>query len=241
MTAHKAINVERELKSMANKEKAKLLAGFFKTGKGEYGEGDIFLGITVPLQRSVAKKYSELGLSEVSKLLKSPIHECRLTALEIVVMQYEEARKNNDSSLQKKIIDFYLKHTKNINNWDLVDASASYILGNWLLVNNRKVLYKLVKSKNLWERRISIISTHAFIRAGDLEDTLKLAEMLLNDTHDLMHKAVGWMLREVGKRDKKVLVNFLNTHAHKMPRTMLRYAIEKFPEAVRQGYLKRVR
>ena len=218
-------------------DKARILAGFFKTGKGEYGEGDVFLGITVPLQRGVAKRFKEIKLDQLSVLLKNPIHECRLTALEILVMQYEDAVKGED------VVNFYLKNTRHINNWDLVDLSAQYILGDWLLncgpkaKPDRKILYKLVKSKNIWERRIAIISTFAFIRAGKFEDTFKLAKILMRDEHDLIHKAVGWMLREVGKRDEKVLVKFLNEHAVQMPRTMLRYAIEKFSLEKRKKYL----
>ncbi len=233
-----AAQAEKELRTLGKPAKAKVLSGFFKTGKGEYGEGDIFLGVTVPVQRNLAKKYSELDLAEISLLLKSPIHECRLTALEILVMQYEKAKKRSNATLQEKIITFYLKHTKYINNWDLVDATAPYVLGDYLLNNDRDILYTFVKSKKLWERRISIISTLAFIRAGDFKDTIKISELLLKDSHDLMHKAVGWMLREVGKRDELVLMRFLNTHAHMMPRTALRYAIEKFPESRRKAYLK---
>jgi len=238
-----AKQVEKELRSLANPAKSKILSRFFKTGKGQYGEGDIFLGITVPVQRKVAERFRELTLIEIQKLLSNLVHECRLTALEILVMQYEHAKKEKNEVVQNRIITFYLKNTKYINNWDLVDLSASYILGDYLLNNkdakiNRKILYKLVESRNLWERRISIISTAAFIRANEFADTLKLANILLTDTHDLMHKAVGWMLREVGKKDEKVLVKFLDAHVQEMPRTMLRYAIEKFPEAKRQAYLK---
>ena len=243
-----AIHVEKELHSLADPVKSKLLAGFFKTGKGEYGEGDVFLGITVPVQRAVAKKFCMLQLSGVSDLLKSPIHECRLTALEILVMQYEKAKRDENTSLQKKVVTFYLKHTKYINNWDLVDLSASYILGDWLCSVGRSfagqksgvgcaILYDLIKSKNIWERRIAIVSTSAFIRNNDFADILKLTIISLKDKHDLIHKAVGWMLREVGKRDLKVLVEFLDARAHEMPRTMLRYAIEKFPESQRKAYL----
>ncbi|MES2314314.1 MAG: DNA alkylation repair protein [Patescibacteria group bacterium] len=229
--------VDKDLRKLGKPAKAKVLSGFFKTGKGEYGEGDVFLGVTVPVQRKLAKKYCELELSEIAKLIQSPIHECRLTGLEILVMQYEKAKKRSNADLQEKITTFYLKNTKHINNWDLVDATAPYILGDWLLNNDRDILYTFVKSKKLWERRISIVSTYALIRAGDFKDTIKISELLLQDTHDLMHKAVGWMLREVGKRDELVLVRFLNTHAHEMPRTALRYAIEKFPEARRKRYL----
>jgi 3-methyladenine DNA glycosylase AlkD len=232
-----AVHVEKELRSLADPVKSKLLAGFFKTGKGEYGEGDVFLGITVPVQRAVAKKFCTLQLSGVSGLLKSPIHECRLTALEILVMQYEKAKRDENTLLQKKVVTFYLKHTKYINNWDLVDLSASYILGDWLYSVDRAILYDLVKSKNVWERRIAIVSTSVFIRNNDFADILKLTIISLKDKHDLIHKAVGWMLREVGKRDLKVLVEFLDARAHEMPRTMLRYAIEKFPESQRKAYL----
>ncbi|MDD5165414.1 MAG: DNA alkylation repair protein [Candidatus Pacebacteria bacterium] len=234
-----AAQVEKELRKLGKPAKAKVLSGFFKTGKGEYGEGDKFLGVTVPIQRNVAKKYSELDLNEIAKLIQNPVHECRLTGLEILVMQYEKAKKCGNITLQEKIIAFYLKNTKYINNWDLVDATAPYMLGDWLLNNDRDILYMFVKSKKLWERRISIISTYAFIRAGDFKDTIKISELLLKDSHDLMHKAVGWMLREVGKRDELVLMRFLNTHAHMMPRTALRYAIEKFPESRRKAYLNR--
>ena len=239
-----AEGVKKELNKLANPIKAKLLAGFFKTGKGEYGEGDIFLGLTVPLQRKLAQKFNNLSLGEISKLLKSPIHEYRLTALEILVMQYEYAQKSKDLVVCDKIVNFYLNNTKYINNWDLVDLSASYLLGDWLLNVNakanikRSVLYKLVKSKNIWERRISIVSTFAFIKAGQFADSLKLAKILLKDEHDLIHKAVGWMLREVGKKDQDVLIGFLDKYANQMPRTMLRYAIEKFPAARRKWYLK---
>lgn len=234
-----AEQVEKDLRKVGKPAKAKILSGFFKTGKGEYGEGDIFLGVTVPVQRRLAKKYRELPLSEIALLLKNPVHECRLTALEILVMQYEKAKKRTPAANQQKIVDFYLKHVKYINNWDLVDATAPYILGDWLLSADRDILYTFAQSKKLWERRISIISTLAFIRAGDFKDTIKISELLLKDSHDLMHKAVGWMLREVGKRDELVLVRFLNTHAHVMPRTALRYAIEKFPESRRKAYLNK--
>ena len=237
------LDVKKELNKLANPAKAKLLAGYFKTKKGEYGEGDIFLGLTVPLQRGIARRFKDLKLTEISKLLKSPIHEYRLTALEILVMQYEYAQKNKDLVVCEKIVNFYLNNTKYINNWDLVDLSASYLLGDWLLNNktktkvNREILYKLVRSNNIWERRISIVSTFAFIRAGQFSDSLKLARILLRDEHDLMHKAVGWMLREVGKKNQAVLVSFLDEYAAQMPRTMLRYAIEKFPEATRKTYM----
>jgi len=224
--------LKTELGLLANPEKAKFLAGFFKTGKGQYAEGDMFLGITVPQTRQVAGKYSSLALPDIKKLLQSKIHEHRLTALLVLVQQFNRADENQ----KVKIIDFYLASTKRINNWDLVDLSADKILGEYLYQapsKERKILRKLAKSKNLWERRIAVLSTFAFINA------LEISKMLLEDPHDLIHKAVGWMLREIGKRNLAVEEKFLKKHCRKMPRTMLRYAIEKFPEKKRQLYLKR--
>lgn len=223
-----ARDVQRELRKLANPEKAKIYARYFKTGKGQYGDGDQFLGITVPQQRAVAHRFLDLSLSEIARLLKSPVHEDRFTALEILVAQYEQAKN------KKAFVDFYLKNTKHINNWDLVDTSAPYILGPTI---KKRVLYKLAKSKNIWERRIAIVTTQYFIRAGDYADTLKIATILLRDKHDLIHKATGWMLREVGKKITAVLEKFLATHASVMPRTTLRYAIEKFPLKKRKQYL----
>lgn len=217
-----------DLQKLANKERAEHSARYFKTGKGEYGEGDVFAGLTVPQVREVAKKYKDLPLKEVEELLHSKIHEYRLTAL--IILTYKK--------LSKEIVDLYLRNTKYINNWDLVDLSSHEILGTWLLDKPRDILYKLAKSKNIWERRISIISTFAFLRKKGLDDSMKLAEMLLHDEHDLMQKAVGWALREVGKRDEKVLVDFLAKHYKTMPRTTLRYAIEKFSPDRRKKYLK---
>lgn len=228
--------IDQDLQSLANPQKAKILQGFFKTGPGQYGEGDIFLGIIVPEQRKVAKKHIDLSLPEIQNLLDSKIHEYRLTALFILVDKYKKADHNG----KKEIVNFYLKNASenNINNWDLVDLSAPNIVGDFLLDNDRKILYNLAKSKDLWEKRIAILSTFAFIRKGDFSDTLKISEILLNDKHDLIHKAVGWMLREVGKKDQKVLEEFLDKHCRVMPRTMLRYAIEKFDEEKRKTYLK---
>lgn len=227
-------DVRRELGRVADKEKVLVYASFFKTGRGEYGEGDKFLGVTVPKQRVIAKKYSDLALPEISLLLKSPTHEERLTALLILVAQYT---KGNVVS-QKKIYDFYLAHTAQINNWDLVDSSAQYIVGGYLLKKDRKILYLLARSKSLWERRIAIIATWAFIREGDFCDTFAVAEILLSDKHDLIHKAIGWMLREVGKRDEAALEEFLVRHIKVLPRTTLRYAIERFGAQKRIRYLK---
>ncbi len=227
--------LKKDLKKLANPEKASILQRFFKTGKGEYGEGDVFLGITVPEQRKIAKKYSELPLKETRKLLSGKIHEHRLTALLILVIKYKKA----DDTDKKKISHFYIKNFKHINNWDLVDLSSEKILGDYLLEKDKSLLYRLAKSKNLWERRIAVITTFAFIRNNRFNDTLKISGLLLNDRHDLIHKAVGWMLREIGKRDQEVEEKFLKKHYRKMPRTMLRYAIEKFDEKKRQFYLKK--
>ena len=224
----------QDLNKLKSKEKAKILAGFFKTGKGEYGEGDVFLGITVPEQRKVAKKYLDLKLTDIQKLLNSKIHEHRLVALMILVEQYEK-----DIRDKKLIVDFYLKNTKKINNWDLVDSSAHYILGDYLFDKEKDILYNLLKSDNLWERRIAVISTFSFLRQGRYAETLEFSEKLLNDREDLIHKACGWMLRELGKRDIKVLRKFLDKFTGKMPRTMLRYSIEKFSKPEREKYLKK--
>lgn len=227
--------LKKDLKKLANPEKAGILQRFFKTGKGEYGEGDLFLGITVPEQRKIAKKYSGLPLKETQKLLSGKIHEHRLTALLILVIKYKKA----DDTDKKRISHFYIKNFKHINNWDLVDLSSEKILGEYLLEKDKSLLYRLAKSKNLWERRIAVITTFAFIRNNRFDDTLKISGLLLNDRHDLIHKAVGWMLREIGKRDQAVEEKFLKKHYRKMPRTMLRYAIEKFDEKKRQFYLKK--
>jgi 3-methyladenine DNA glycosylase AlkD len=222
-----------DLQNLADPEKAAILSRFFKTGKGQYGEGDVFLGIVVPKQRAVAKKYSGLSLSDIHRLLSSKIHEHRLVALLILVDKYQKA----DQGGKEEIADFYLKHTKHINNWDLVDLSAPNIPGDYLLDKDRSVLYRLARSGNLWERRISVISTLAFIRNSDFGDTLGIAGILVKDDHDLIHKAVGWMLREVGKRDLRTEEDFLNRHYRRMPRTMLRYAIERFEEKKRRFFL----
>ncbi|HEY3249671.1 MAG TPA: DNA alkylation repair protein [Ignavibacteria bacterium] len=224
-----------ELKSHANPEKAKIMQRFFRTGKGEYGEGDKFSGITVPDQRHIARKYTRLSLNNLQKLLLSPLHELRLTSLFILRLKY---RGSGDIG-KKDIVKFYLKNSKNINNWDLVDSSASSILGDYLLDKPKDVLFKLAKSKNIWERRIAVVSTYTFIRNRNFTTTLMLAKLLLTDKHDLIHKAVGWMLKETGNRDMKVLEKFLNQYCLQMPRTTLRYAIEKMPEKKRREYLQK--
>ncbi len=221
------------LQSLGSPKRAKASAWFFKTGKGEYGEGDQFLGIRVPEQRKVAYRYKDLSFFDLARLLKSPVHEHRFVALEILVKQYEDGGEQT----KKDIASFYLAHAKRINNWDLVDTSASYILGDYLVSRNKSVLYALARSNNLWERRISIIATGAFIQRGFFDDTLKIAAILLKDKHDLIHKAVGWMLREVGKRNLAALEGFLKRHHRVMPRTMLRYAIERYPEPRRKAWL----
>lgn len=223
-----------DLYQLTDPERAKNSARFFKTAPGEYGEGDKFLGIRVPDCRRIAKKYKQLPLPEVEQLLRSEFHEIRLTAFLILVAQYVRASQDQ----QQTIYDFYLSHTKYVNNWDLVDSTAHKIVGRHLLNRPRDILYQLAKSDNLWQRRISIISTFAFIDQQQYQDSLKLAQILLNDHHDLIHKAVGWVLREIGKKDQSLEEKFLKQHYQQMPRTMLRYAIEKFPEPLRQNYLK---
>ena len=226
-------SLHQELKALANPQKAKLLQGFFKTGKGEYGEGDIFLGITVPESRNLAKKYSNFPLDDIKELLKSKFHEERLIALLILVHNY----KISDEEEKGRIFNFYLENTKYINNWDLVDLSAHKIVGEYLKDKDKSVLYKLSSSSNIWERRISIISTFIFIKNDQFQDSISIAKILLNDFHDLIQKAVGWMLREIGKKDIQVLEQFLKKHYKNMPRTTLRYAIERLPEDKRQKYL----
>lgn len=226
-----------KLSKFKNKEKAKILSGFFKTGKGEYGEGDIFWGINLPTQRNIAKDYADLPFIDLEKLLQNKVHECRLTALLILTHKYEKSCKAKDLKAKKQIFDFYIKNTKYINNWDLVDVSCYKIIGEYLFDRDRKILYKLAQSKNLWEKRIAIVSTLYFIRQKDFTDTLKISEILLNDKHDLIHKAVGWMLREVGKKDENVLHDFLKKHAKTMPRTTLRYSIERLPIEFKKYYM----
>ncbi len=229
------MQIINKLKELGDAEIASHSQGFFKTGKGEYGEGDRFLGIRVPVIRECVKDYCDISLDDTLKVLKSPFHEARLLALLILVKKYATEKTAGGKNA---IYRSYLKNTKYINNWDLVDLSAAQIVGAHLFLKERKPLYRLARSKDLWERRISIISSFHFIRKGDLSDTLKIAGMLLHDHHDLIHKAVGWMLREAGKRDLKAEEGFLIKYYKEMPRTMLRYAIERFPEKKRLSYLK---
>ena len=223
--------IKQDLQKLANPQQAKQLQRFFKTGQGQYGEGDIFLGIKVPIQRKVAQQYKDLSLKYIQTLLNSKIHEERLTSIFILIDRYTKVEN------KKEIVNFYLKNTKNINNWDLVDLSAPKILGDYLLNNDRKILYKLAKSNNLWEKRIAVLATFSFIKNHQFQDSLKISKILLNDNHDLIHKAVGWMLREVGKKNQAIEEKFLKQHYQTMPRTMLRYAIERFPELLRKQYL----
>ena len=229
-----ASRIQKELRKRADEKAACHAMRFFKTGKGQYGEGDIFLGIRVPVLRHLSKKYQDISLTEITALLASPYHEERLFALIILVNQY----KKSAPETQTAIFRLYLTHTPAVNNWDLVDLSAPYIPGPYLFERDRQPLYDLAASENLWERRIAIVATAFFIRHRDFRDTLGLSEILLRDREDLIHKAVGWMLREVGKQDQNVLEGFLKTRYQSMPRTMLRYAIEKFEEDKRKHYLK---
>ena len=227
--------IKEALQKAADPEKAAVLARFFKTGKGQYGQGDVFLGITVPKQRKIAKKHSALSWVGIRELLSSPIHEHRLVALLILI----EKHGKSDATGKEETFAFYMKNRKQVNNWDLVDLSAGHIVGDYLIDKDRTLLYKMARARNLWERRMAIMATFPFIRRGQFDDTLRLAALLLSDSHDLIHKAVGWMLREIGKRDQEKEEAFLEKHCREMPRTMLRYAIERFDEKKRQAYLKR--
>ncbi|MEI6515921.1 MAG: DNA alkylation repair protein [bacterium] len=229
-----AATIKRRLFQLGNRENAKILQWFFKTGPGEYGEGDVFRGIRIPVLRKQVADYSEAGEPVLSELLHAAIHEERLLALMIMVRQFERG----DAAGRARLYRFYLANTDRINNWDLVDVSAPQIVGGHLLDKSRRPLYRLARSKSLWERRIAMLATFSFIRNGEFADALAIADKLLHDREDLIHKATGWMLREVGKRDRAVLEAFLKPRCRVMPRTMLRYAIERFPEPVRQGYLR---
>ncbi len=226
--------IRKKIEEEKNPAQALILQRFFKTGKGDYGEGDVFYGIKVPVQRRIVKQFKDLSFDDLRVLISSNIHEERLIAALILVERF----KRSDEQARKVIFNFYLKNRKGINNWDLVDLSAPNIIGGYLLDKKKDLLYKFARSKNLWEKRISILSTFTFIQNGLFEDTLEISKILLNDKHDLIHKAVGWMLREVGKRDIETEEDFLKIHYKAMPRTMLRYAIEKFPENKRKLYLE---
>lgn len=231
MTANE---IRVKLKSLGSPARAEVSKCYFKTGPGQYGEGDIFYGNRAAELHGLARDYQWLAEDEILKLLRSPFHEARAVALLIFVRRFAKA----DTATRKRIYELYLAHTAFINNWDLVDLSAPHVVGAYLADKSRKPLYRLARSRSLWERRISIISTFYFIRQNDFSDTLAIARRLLADQEDLIHKAAGWMLREVGKRDMDAARTFLAEHYQRMPRTLLRYAIERFPEAERQGYLK---
>lgn len=223
-----------KIKILSNPEISKTMRWFFKTGKGDYGEGDVFAGMNVPSQRKLAREFKDLSKDDLKILLNSRIHEERLISMFILVNKYKRVEEKE----KEKIFSFYLKNRKGINNWDLVDLSAPKIIGKHLLKKDKSLLFKFAVSKNLWERRIAILSTYEFIRNDNFDATLKVAGLLLRDEHDLIHKAVGWMLRKIGKRDLQAEEKFLKSHYKKMPRTMLRYAIEKFPETKRKKYLQ---
>ena len=227
--------IQQELETLIDPVKREYLPKFFKTGKGQYGEGDQFLGVVVPNTRMVAKQYKNCDFSVMAELLQSPWHECRLCALLMLVERF----RKSDETERKRIYDFYLSQTERINNWDLVDLSAPAIVGEYLKDKPREDLYRLADSTLLWDQRIAIVANWKLIRYGEYFDILALSERLLNHKHDLMHKSIGWMLRELGKRNKELLIQFLDKHSTRMPRTMLRYSIEKFPEDERQYYLKR--
>ena len=227
--------ITSELQALSNAEKREIFPKFFKAGKGEYGEGDRFLGITVPNIRAIAKQYKNISLNEIRELMQSEWHEVRLCALLIMV----EKSKKKDEALRQQLFDLYLSQTDRINNWDLVDLSCRFIIGEYLLDKSRDILYQLTQSPLLWDNRIAIVSTYAFIRKGQLEDTYALSDLMMHHPHDLMHKAIGWMLREAGKRDANRLYNYVMSHRADMPRTMLRYAIEKFSPAERSILMKR--
>lgn len=231
-----AADIQRALQKHASEYDATFLQGFFKTGEGQYGEGDIFIGVRVPQTRSVCRAFKDLPLAEVQKLLDSSIHEHRLAGLIILTQQFPKA----DASKQKIIYDLYLKNVRvgRVNNWDLVDTSADKIVGAYLMGKPKNILYELAKSTNLWEKRVAMISTFWFIKKGDPAIALEVTEILLHDAHDLIQKAVGWMLREIGKRcDEQILTDFLDKHAHEMPRTALRYSIERLNPELKKRYM----
>jgi len=226
--------LKRELRKQADPQRAKGLRRFFKTGPGEYGEGDKFLGLNVQQQRRIAKQHLNLSLKDLEELLQSPYHEERFTALVILIDQYERG----DERARQRIYTFYLAHRQQVNSWDLVDTSTPGIIGDYLLTHDRSILPTLIRSASVWDRRIAVLATFPCIAQNNFDDSLKIATQLLSDQHDLIHKAVGWMLREIGKRNENVLRKFLDRHTPSMPRTMLRYAIERLPDNVRTTYLK---
>lgn len=228
-------SIKAILKRCGSGKKAALLQRFFKTGPGEYAEGDVFIGINVPVLRALSKKYQDLPFNEALQLLRSRIHEERLLALLILILKYRKAGPQE----KEKIYKAYLNNSKYINNWDLVDVTAKHIVGEHLREKDKRPIYNLAGSRDLWEKRIAILATFNFIEHGQFKDTLRIAGILIDDKHDLIHKAVGWMLREVGKRDMRTEERFLDKYHGRMPRTMLRYAIEKFPENKRKKYLKK--
>lgn len=228
--------ITNELQALSDAEKREIFPKFFKAGKGEYGEGDRFLGVTVPNIRAIAKLHKDISIEEIRGLIQSEWHEVRLCALIIMV----EKSKKKDEALRKELFNLYLSQTKRINNWDLVDLSCRFIIGEYLLDKSRDILYQLAQSPLLWDNRIAIVSTYAFIRKGQLEDTYALSDLMMQHPHDLMHKAIGWMLREAGKRDSERLYDYVMSHRADMPRTMLRYAIEKFSPKERAILMKRV-
>lgn len=230
-----ATKVTKALREQATKENAVVFQRFFKTGKGQYGEGDQFLGVKVPNQRKVAREFTELPLVEIGKLLKSKWHECRLTGIFILVRQFEKAKKSEAD--RKQFFDFYIHNLDRVNNWDLVDSSAYKIAGAYLENRSRDPLYRLAKANHLWKNRVAMVATMWFIKRDDYPDTIALAKILLHHEHDLIHKAVGWMLREMGQGNEGLLLGFLDEHAAEMPRTALRYAIEKLDPSVRKAYL----
>lgn len=227
--------LQNELQALGSPEKAAFLSRFFKTGKGQYGEGDQFLGITMPEIRAVVAKYSSLSIQSWQLLLHSPFHEFRMAALIGLMKRFQKSKK--DETIQQAIFEVYLNNLDYINNWDLVDVTCRDIVGAYLLHKDRNILYELVQRSHLWAQRVAIVSTWYFITHNQFSDTIRISELLLTHKHDLIHKAVGWMLREIGKRDELVLEEFLDTHVKQMPRTALRYAIERFPESKRKYYL----
>lgn len=228
--------ITNKLQALSDAEKREIFPKFFKAGKGEYGEGDRFLGVTVPNIRAIAKLHKDISIEEIRELIQSEWHEVRLCALIIMV----ENSKKKDEALRKELFNLYLSQTKRINNWDLIDLSCRFIIGEYLLDKSRDILYHLAQSPLLWDNRIAIVSTYAFIRKGQLEDTYALSDLMMQHPHDLMHKAIGWMLREAGKRDSERLYDYVMSHRADMPRTMLRYAIEKFSPKERAILMKRV-